>query len=579
MRNLLRGFKRVGVFFVISFILGMFLQAPSSKAAINPQINFQGKLTNTDGTNVTNGTYSIVFSIYTVASGGSNIWTETQSSVTVTDGIFRVALGSVTSLPGSVDFNTNSLYLGIKVGADAEMTPRVQFTAAPYAFNSDKLGGLTSSGFIQLAPSSVQADATSNSAVFVNKTSTGNMVQFQQSATDVFTITNAGDITFGQNANHSISVLQESGNAAGNNLTLVAGQGGPGASANAGGNLVIQGGAGGGTNGNGGNVTIAAGALNGSGTVGSVIVKNPSDSATAFQVQNAAGTTLLVADATNNRVYIGAVSADATGVQLVLDVKNTAGDPVGVTGGLYYNSALNRARCYERGIWSNCTGDSSSASSRQTAQMRPLTIGATTHTGYGLTVPTVTATAAANTQTESKYVSFTTTAAANNVSGYATGAFTATRASFLPVMKIRIRTGAAVTTTRIWTGLTSAAISGSDPSIASTALAVNYIGVGYSAAVNGGRFVCGSGDGTNHSGVDTGITVAANTYYDIVIDYSVSGTLACSVSTNGGAFTTVTKSTNMPTAATNLGITALVNNLTSGAARTVSVAYVNLEQN
>lgn len=189
MRNLLRGFKRVGVFFVISFILGMFLQASNSQAAINPQINFQGKLTNTDGTNVTNGTYSIVFSIYTVASGGSNIWTETQSSVTVTDGIFRVALGSVTALPGSVDFNTNSLYLGIKVGADAEMTPRVQFTAAPYAFNSDRLGGLTSSGFVQLAPSSVQADATTNSAVFVNKTSTGNMVQFQQSATDVFIVT------------------------------------------------------------------------------------------------------------------------------------------------------------------------------------------------------------------------------------------------------------------------------------------------------------------------------------------------------------------------------------------------------
>jgi hypothetical protein len=433
----------------------MFLQASNSQAAINPQINFQGKLTNTDGTNVTNGTYSIVFSIYTVASGGSNIWTETQSSVTVTDGIFRVALGSVTALPGSVDFNTNSLYLGIKVGADAEMTPRVQFTAAPYAFNSDRLGGLTSSGFVQLAPSSVQADATTNSAVFVNKTSTGNMVQFQQSATDVFTVTNSGDITFGQNANHTISILQEASNAPGANLTIAAGQAGAGGT-NAGGNLVLQAGAGA-TNGNGGNVTIAAGALSGVGTVGSVIIKNPSDSITAFQIQDAAGTTLMVADTTNDRVYIGAVTADATGTQLVLDTKNTAGDPVGVAGGLYYNSALNRARCYERGIWSNCTDTNANSSSRQTAYYRQAAIGATTFTAVGMTLPTASGTAASNPQTESNYVSYTTAGTANSVAGQATGVYTATRANYRPIMKARIRTGAAITTTRIWSGMTSTA--------------------------------------------------------------------------------------------------------------------------
>lgn len=561
-------------------VLVFALHPSYSHAAINPQINFQGKLTNPDGTNVNNGTVSIVFSIYTVASGGSNIWTETQPAVSVTDGIFRVSLGSVTTLPGSVDFNTNSLFLGIKVSTDAEMTPRVQFTASPYAFNSDKLGGLSSSGFVQLGPSAVQTEGTTNPALFINKSSTGNMAQFQQSAVDVFTVTNSGDVTFGQNSAHTISVLQEGTNAAGNNLSVIAGQGGAGAAANAGGNLIFQGGAGGGTNGNGGNVTIAAGALNGTGAVGSVIIKNPTDSATAFQVQNAAGTTLFIADTTNNRIYVGATAADATGVLLVLDTKNTTTDPTGVVGSLYYNSAMGRFRCFEGGIWVNCTGAEAASSSRETAFMRPLTIGATTHTGVGLTTPNVTATAAANTQTESNYVSFTTTAAANNVSGYATGAFTTTRLNFSPVMKMRIRTGAAITTTRIWTGLSSAAISAQDPTIGSAAFGTSYVGVGYSAAVNGGKFVCGSGDGANHTGVDTGVTVAINTYYDIVIDYySTPGTLICAVSTSGGAFTVVTKATNIPAGATSLGINALVNNLTSGAARAVSVAYVSLEQN
>ena len=128
----------------------------SAVVGINHQINFQGKLVNLNGTNVTDGTYSIVFSIYNVASGGVAIWTETQASTSVTNGIFQINLGSVTPLPGSVDFNTDNIYLGMKVGADAEMTPRIQFTSVPQAFNSEKLGGLDKTGFIQNQTGSTQ---------------------------------------------------------------------------------------------------------------------------------------------------------------------------------------------------------------------------------------------------------------------------------------------------------------------------------------------------------------------------------------------------------------------------------------
>jgi hypothetical protein len=129
---------------LLCFSLAFTTSSNTAHAAtgINHQINFQGKLVNTNGTNVTDGTYSIVFSIYTVSSAGSNIWTETQTP-TVTNGIFQVNLGAVTTLPGSIDFNTDNIYLGIKVGADAEMTPRVQFTSVPQSFNSEKLGAST----------------------------------------------------------------------------------------------------------------------------------------------------------------------------------------------------------------------------------------------------------------------------------------------------------------------------------------------------------------------------------------------------------------------------------------------------
>lgn len=170
-------------FGIVAFFAGLALLAPTkTEAAINSQINFQGKLTNPDGTNVTDGTYSIVFSIYTVPSGGAAVWTETDSTVGVTSGIFQVALGNVagggTALPGSVDFNTNNIYLGVKVGSDAEMTPRVQFTAAPYAFNADKVGGMSASSLVQLSPGSQQTGA-----INVNGSATiGNTLLFSSAA-------------------------------------------------------------------------------------------------------------------------------------------------------------------------------------------------------------------------------------------------------------------------------------------------------------------------------------------------------------------------------------------------------------
>jgi len=115
----------------------------SAAPGINQTINFQGKVVNkTAGTNIADGTYSFTFRIYTVDSGGVQIWTETKNIV-VTNGIFQTLLGDTTSLPGSVDFNTDSLYLGINFNSDGEMSPRVRLAAVPYAFNAQKVAGLT----------------------------------------------------------------------------------------------------------------------------------------------------------------------------------------------------------------------------------------------------------------------------------------------------------------------------------------------------------------------------------------------------------------------------------------------------
>ena len=75
-------------------------------------MNYQGKLTDATGLAVPDGAYEIEFKLYTQASGGTAIWTETRTGgneVLVTNGLFSVMLGSVSSLV-SVNFN-QPLYL------------------------------------------------------------------------------------------------------------------------------------------------------------------------------------------------------------------------------------------------------------------------------------------------------------------------------------------------------------------------------------------------------------------------------------------------------------------------------------
>jgi hypothetical protein len=87
---------------------------------------------------------------------------------------------------------------------------------------------------------------------------------------------------------------------------------------------------------------------------GATTFQNSADSTGAFRVLNAASVPQFQIDTTNSRVYIGNMTADGTGALLVLDTKNTAGDPTGVSGGMYYNSSADRFRCYEAGTWVDC---------------------------------------------------------------------------------------------------------------------------------------------------------------------------------------------------------------------------------
>jgi len=136
--------KNIILFITATIIFGGFSLA---LAAFNERINYQGKLTNSNNVPVADGDYTIKFNLYTTASGGSPIWTENwdgtggRAKVTIHSGLFSVMLGTYSSL-ADVDFN-QTLYLGVTVESDNEMTPRKEIGAVPAAFEAKKLGGKT----------------------------------------------------------------------------------------------------------------------------------------------------------------------------------------------------------------------------------------------------------------------------------------------------------------------------------------------------------------------------------------------------------------------------------------------------
>lgn len=240
-----------GLVMVFVLLMTTALPAPSTQAAtgINSQLNFQGRLLTASGAVVPDGDYNMQFKIYCDGNGdttgsdpgscngsGTNehlLWTETwqnsaSQGVTVKNGYFSLRLGAITSL-SAVDWNQDTLWLSMNVGGtgtggsptyDGQMTPFKRLGANAYAFNAGQLQGLNASNFVQLAPNSVQADATNNASVFINKTSgTGNILQLQKSAADILTISNTGTALFQPTAN-STSAFNVKNATGGNMFTI-----------------------------------------------------------------------------------------------------------------------------------------------------------------------------------------------------------------------------------------------------------------------------------------------------------------------------------------------------------------------
>ncbi|MBA3551044.1 hypothetical protein H0W32_02460, partial [Patescibacteria group bacterium] len=176
------------------------LKVKTVSAALNKNINYQGKLTTSTGVAVANGTYQMVFKLYTAASGGTAIWTETLSGtnkVQVTSGIFSTMLGSTTPFTG-VDFN-QTLYLGVNIEADGEMTPRKVLGVVPGAIeaeNAGTLGGLNNNQFLRA--DAANSTSTASTYLTVTQSGSGPIANFiGQSSQNVLTLLSTGNVGIG----------------------------------------------------------------------------------------------------------------------------------------------------------------------------------------------------------------------------------------------------------------------------------------------------------------------------------------------------------------------------------------------
>lgn len=126
--------------FVVCLPLSAQDQAPQlstdATLAIPSKISYQGVLTDNAGV-PQNGTFTMGFGLYTVPTGGSPLWSETQNTVQVTNGIFNVLLG--TSTPISLPFDV-PYYLQVSIQGTA-LLPRIELASSGYSLNTARIQG------------------------------------------------------------------------------------------------------------------------------------------------------------------------------------------------------------------------------------------------------------------------------------------------------------------------------------------------------------------------------------------------------------------------------------------------------
>lgn len=187
---------------IVSVLLLLTILPLTAYAEVPQRLSYQGYLTDPAGNPVADGRYTMIFSIYDVAVGGADLWSESQA-VTVTKGVYDVQIGVSTGTnPFPANLFEGNRYLGVTVGTDDEMMPRQLLTTTAFSMHTadaDTLDGMDSTSFSLTGHSHFFADITGSASdaqipdtITINYAATADSANTANSATIANYATTAG---------------------------------------------------------------------------------------------------------------------------------------------------------------------------------------------------------------------------------------------------------------------------------------------------------------------------------------------------------------------------------------------------
>ena len=154
--------RHTATLLTLAFLAGLALLTPPRAHA---QINYQGRLTDAAGATLADGQYTITFSLWDLATGGTQLWgpyiadggvatghgplVDVVGGINPNGGRFNVIIGGTDTASRSLTTALAAFalpFLEIKVGTNAAISPRQQILATPRALRADVIPNVTPVG-------------------------------------------------------------------------------------------------------------------------------------------------------------------------------------------------------------------------------------------------------------------------------------------------------------------------------------------------------------------------------------------------------------------------------------------------